>query len=93
MEFVSVSVQLSLTEEAEADVDYEVTEFQLQNGQGVIYDADPEAENGRRLPGGEVTAEGPVEGDLFFHIPMGDAPLFLLWGPPESDQIYTIVLQ
>ncbi len=93
MEFVAVSVQLRSAGPTQSSKLYEVPNFQLENAQGVSYVPDMQADNGRRLAGGELPADAPVEGDVLFHIPQGQGPLFLVWLPSGSEQSYTIALQ
>ncbi len=93
MEFVAVSVQLRRVAPASMPQLYEISNFQLQNGQDVLYQPDPQADNGRRLSGGELTDDTPVEGDLLFHVIAGDAPLKLLWQPVAGGTVYTVALQ
>lgn len=93
MEFVAVSVQLRSVQPTETPQTYAPADFQLQNGQGVLYQADPQAENGRRLQSGQLPADGSIEGDLLFHIPKGESPLFLVWHPAGSSQTFTVALQ
>lgn len=93
MEFVAVSVQLRGIGAAMLPKLYEVPNFQLENAQGVFYVPDMQADNGRRLSGGELSEDTPVEGDLLFHIPQGEGSLMLVWQPTGSQQSYTISLQ
>ncbi|MFQ5578870.1 MAG: DUF4352 domain-containing protein, partial [Anaerolineae bacterium] len=93
MEFVSVSVQLRSTQAGGAAKEYHVTDFQLQNAQEVLFQPDPQADNGRRLQDGELPDGGIVEGDILFHVPLGEAPLFLVWHAPGSAELYTVILQ
>ncbi|RME43973.1 MAG: DUF4352 domain-containing protein [Caldilineae bacterium] len=93
MEFVAVSVQLRSVQPTGAPKQFSINDFQLQNGQGVRYTPDPQADNGRRLQDAQLPENITIEGDLLFHIPLGDAPLFLLWQATGSTQAYTIALQ
>jgi len=93
MEFVAVSVQLRSVQPAGGPKKFSVNDFQLQNGQGVLYSPDPQADNGRRLQDMQLPENVITEGDLLFHIPLGDAPLFLVWQGTGSQQTYTIALQ
>jgi len=93
MEFVAVSVQLRSAGPAQSSKLYEVSNFQMENAQGVVYVPDMQADNGRRLAGGELSEEASVEGDVLFHIPQGEGTLFLVWQPSGSEQSYTISLQ
>ena len=93
MEFVAVAVQLrSLEPTAFAKV-YELSNFQLQNAQGTIYQPDPQADDGRRLQNGQLADGAIVEGDLLFHVPAGDGPFTLLWQSTGSAQSYPVSLQ
>lgn len=93
MEFVAVAVQLrSLQPTAFAKV-YEISNFQLQNAQGTIYQPDPQADDGRRLQNGQLADGAIVEGDLLFHVPAGDGPFTLLWQSTGSAQSYSVNLQ
>ncbi|HEY85793.1 MAG TPA: DUF4352 domain-containing protein [Chloroflexi bacterium] len=93
MEFVAVSVLLRSVQPTDFAKVYEVANFQLKNTQDVFYLPDAQADNGRRLVNGELPNEGAVEGDLLFHIPAGEAPLFLVWQATGSNTPYTILLQ
>lgn len=93
MEFVSVSIQLRSVAPSTTPQIYEIGNFKMRNNQQVIYDADPQADNGRRLSGGQLSDGTLVEGDLLFHVIAADAPLYLLWQPVAGGQTYTIELQ
>lgn len=93
MEFVSVAVQLEGIQPTEFAKVFELANFQLLNGQSVYYLPDAQADNGRRLPNGGELIDALVEGDVLFHIPAGDTPLFLVWQATGSAEIYTIALQ
>ncbi len=93
MEFVSVSVLLRSTQPTDFANVIEIVNFQLKNAQDVFYLPDGQADNGRRLLDGELPDEGALEGDLLFHIPMGEVPLFLVWQATGSDIPHTILLQ
>lgn len=92
MEFVAVSVELRPAEATNFAKTYTVTNFLLQNANGVVYQADMVADNGRPLYGGELS-DHPVEGDVLFHIPLGDTPLFLVWQATGSNQSHLVKLE
>ena len=93
MEFVAVSVQLRDIAPADFSKVYETENFQLQNLQSILYPPDLQADNGRILRSGELPPGGSVEGDILFHVPQGETPLFLIWQMTGSTQIFTVALQ
>jgi hypothetical protein len=93
MEFVAVSVQLRNPSPSAGEQGYSVTAFQLQDADGNLYPPDLTADNGRRLNDGSLATDAPIEGDLLFHIPLGRAPLFLVWTPSSGTTFYTVALQ
>ena len=92
LEFVAVSVQLSNAGNVGAQ-EYQAINFQLQDAEGNFFPPDLQADNGRRLRSGELTPGGAIEGDLLFHIPLGHAPLTLVWQPVDSIDFYLVELQ
>jgi len=92
LEFAAVSVQLRNTQSGTAR-SYQVLNFELQDVEGNPFPPDLEADNGRRLENGEVPPNTAIEGDLLFHIPLGLAPLTLVWQSTDSAEIYTVALQ
>lgn len=92
LEFVAISVQLR-NARPDGAKRYEITDFVLQDAQGNIFLPDPQADNGRRLQGGEIPVDGLTEGDLLFYIPLGYAPLTLVWQGTGSEEVYAILLQ
>lgn len=94
MEFVSVAVQLRQTQPAGTTQPFSFDQFLLRDATGELFMPDPNADNGRRLNAGELTADGqPVEGDLLFHIPLGTSPLTLAWQPAGDTQSFSVPLQ
>lgn len=91
MEFVAVSVGLKNT--AAGTVPVAIEEFVLKNGEGLEYQPDPQADNGRRLSNGQIAAGQSIEGDLLFHIIKNDTPLVLVWTPAGSEKSFTVLLQ
>jgi hypothetical protein len=93
MEFTAISVQLRNTSPLGQDQSYSVANFQIQDIDGNLYPPDVTADNGRRLNDGVLSSEAAIEGDLLFHIPLGKAPLVLVWTPTASTNIYSVALQ
>ncbi len=91
MEFVAVSVGLKNT--ATGNLPFTIEEFTLRNGEGLEYQPDPQADNGRRLNNGQLAAGQSIEGDLLFHVIDGDAPLALIWTPVGSEKSLVVLLQ
>lgn len=92
LEFAAVSVQLRNIR-PDGVKRFELTDFLLQDAEGNVFLPDPNADNGRRLEGGEIPVDGLVEGDLLFYIPLGQAPLALVWQATNSEEVYSILLQ
>lgn len=94
MEFVSVAVQLRQTQPTGTTQSFSFDQFLLGDGTGELFMPDPNADNGRRLNAGELTADGqPIEGDLLFHVPLGISPLTLVWQPAGDTQSFSVSLQ
>lgn len=92
LEFVSVSVQLRNIN-GTASLPYQVVNFRLRDSEDVYFSPDLQADNGRRLNDGEVLQQNIIEGDLLFHIPLGEAPLTLVWQAAGSQELHTVELQ
>jgi len=92
LEFVAVSVELSNLQ-PDQPKPFQVADFQLQDAEGTVFQPDPQADNGRRLQDGAVPADDFIEGDIIFYIPLGHAPLILVWQATGSQESYLVELQ
>ncbi|MEM7035078.1 MAG: DUF4352 domain-containing protein [Chloroflexota bacterium] len=92
LEFLSVSIQLSNVGAASAS-GYQVGNFYLIDAEDTSFFPHEQADNGRRLVDGQVEPGSLIEGDLLFYVPLGHAPLTLVWQAPGSQLSLSVNLQ